>query len=97
MALMAKHLQDVERMKQAGEINMARWSVYCFIHTKKKCPYGTQKARDGDPHEFIMDRLDDLGLAEDMAREGKVKGMVMDMEDDGLTCPRDDFFITKVW
>ena len=25
-------------------------------------PYGTQKARDGDPDEFIYDALEDLGL-----------------------------------
>ena len=25
-------------------------------------PYGTQKARDGDPDEYIYDKLEDLGL-----------------------------------
>ena len=95
MAIMAKHPQDVERMKQAGEINMAS-GLYTalFRYYQEEMPYGTQKARDGDPHEFIMDRLDDLGLAEDMAQEGKVKGMVMDMEDDAADMSRDDF-ITK--
>ena len=92
MAIMAKHPQDVERMKQAGEINMAS-GLYTalFRYYQEEMPYGTQKARDGDPHEFIMDRLDDLGLAEDMAQEGKVKGMVMDMEDDAADMSRDDF------
>ena len=95
MAIMAKHPQDVERMKEAGEINMAS-GLYTalFRYYQEEMPYGTQKARDGDPHEFIMDRLDDLGLAEDMAQEGKVKGMVMDMEDDAADMSRDDF-ITK--
>ncbi len=27
-----------------------------------RLPYGTQKARDGDPDEFIYDALEDLGL-----------------------------------
>ena len=32
-------------------------------------PYGTMKARDGDPVEYILDKLDDMGML-----ESKVKG-----------------------
>ena len=33
-----------------------------FDHFVEDMPYGTQKARDGDPDEFIYDALQDLGL-----------------------------------
>ena len=33
-----------------------------YNHFQEDMPYGTQKARDGDPDEFIYDRLEDLGL-----------------------------------
>jgi len=33
-----------------------------YGHFQDQMPYGTQKARDGDPDEFIYDRLEDLGL-----------------------------------
>ena len=94
MAIMAKHPQDVERMKQEGDINTAS-GLYTALYRyySDEMPYGTQKARDGDPVEWIMDRLDDLGLAEDMAQEGKVKGMVMDMEDDAAGMSREEFIM----
>ena len=33
-----------------------------YGHFQEQMPYGTQKARDGDPDEFIYDALQDLGL-----------------------------------
>ena len=33
-----------------------------YNHFQEDMPYGTQKARDGDPDEFIYDALQDLGL-----------------------------------
>ena len=33
-----------------------------YTHFQEDMPYGTQKARDGDPDEFIYDALEDLGL-----------------------------------
>ena len=33
-----------------------------YNHFQDQMPYGTQKARDGDPDEFIYDALQDLGL-----------------------------------
>ena len=33
-----------------------------YTHFQADMPYGTQKARDGDPDEFIYDALEDLGL-----------------------------------
>ncbi len=33
-----------------------------YMHFQEQMPYGTQKARTGDPDEFIYDALQDLGL-----------------------------------
>ena len=33
-----------------------------FGHFQEEMPYGTQKARDGDPDEYIYDKLEDMGL-----------------------------------
>ena len=33
-----------------------------YKHFQEEMPYGTQKARDGDPDEFIYDALENLGL-----------------------------------
>ena len=33
-----------------------------YTHFQEDMPYGTQKARTGDPDEFIYDALQDLGL-----------------------------------
>ena len=33
-----------------------------FTHFQEEMPYGTQKARDGDPAEYIYDKLEDMGL-----------------------------------
>ena len=33
-----------------------------YTHFQEEMPYGTQKARDGDPDEYIYDKLEDMGL-----------------------------------
>jgi len=33
-----------------------------YTHFQEQMPYGTQKARDGDPDEFIYDALQDMNL-----------------------------------
>ena len=33
-----------------------------YMHFQDQMPYGTQKARTGDPDEYIYDKLEDLGL-----------------------------------
>ena len=33
-----------------------------YGHFQDQMPYGTQKARDGDPDEFIYDALQDMNL-----------------------------------
>ena len=41
-----------------------------FMYFQEDMPYGTQKARDGDPDEWIADRLCELDLVTD---EDKIK------------------------
>ena len=33
-----------------------------YGHFQEEMPYGIQKARTGDPDEYIYDKLEDLGL-----------------------------------
>ena len=33
-----------------------------YGYFQEEMPYGTQKARTGDPDEYIYDKLEDLGL-----------------------------------
>ena len=33
-----------------------------YGHFQEEMPYGTQKARTGDPDEYIYDKLESLGL-----------------------------------
>jgi hypothetical protein len=33
-----------------------------FTHFQEEMPYGIQKARTGDPDEYIYNKLEDLGL-----------------------------------
>ena len=33
-----------------------------YKHFQEEMPYGTQKARTGDPDEYIYNKLEDLGL-----------------------------------
>ena len=35
---------------------------FVYTHFQEEMPYGTQKARDGDPDEYIYNKLEDLGL-----------------------------------
>ena len=43
--------------------------LFSYYLDSGEMPYGTAKARDGDPVEFIMDRLDDLGMMESKVAE----------------------------
>ena len=33
-----------------------------YSYFQDEMPYGIQKARTGDPHEYIYDKLEDMGL-----------------------------------
>jgi len=81
MAIMAKHPEEVAKMKQMGDID-TRSELYMELYRyySDEMPIGTQKARDGDPVEWIMDRLDDLGMVESQKVNQEPTGSNPNME-----------------
>jgi len=43
-----------------------------YYMSNGEMPYGVAKARDGDPEQWIMDRLDSMGLLETVQKEDNV-------------------------
>ena len=63
--MMMSYPEEVAKLKQTGQFDMnGQLYMDLFGYYQDEMPYGTQKARDGDPEEWIYDRLDDLGLLE---------------------------------
>ena len=58
-AILIKH--DVLH-KEIEDLDDPKLLEDLYNHFQEDMPYGTQKARDGDPDEFIYDALEDLGL-----------------------------------
>jgi len=48
--------------KDIDQLDDEKLMLDLFMHFQEDMPYGTQKARTGDPDEFIYDALEDLGL-----------------------------------
>jgi|TARA_B100000073_G_scaffold195376_1_gene161828 hypothetical protein len=88
MAIMKKHPQDVARMNRDGDINTASGlftALYRYYLDSGEMPYGVAKAREGDPVEWIMDRLDDMGLMESQIDEGYESSVLRVMKDHGIS------------
>ena len=65
MAIMARHPEDVAKMKQMGDMDTnSELYMELMDYYSDEMPYGTQKARDGDPVEYIMNKLDDMDMLE---------------------------------
>ena len=63
--MLMSYPEEVAKMKQTGQFDMnGQLYMDLFGYYQDEMPHGTQKARDGDPEEWIMDRLDDLGPLE---------------------------------
>ena len=58
-AILIKH--DVLHM-DIDQLDDEKLMQDLYEHFQEDMPYGTQKARDGDPDEFIYDALQDLEL-----------------------------------
>ena len=58
-AILIKH--DVLH-KDIEDLDDEKLMLDLYMHFQEDMPYGTQKARTGDPDEFIYDALQDLGL-----------------------------------
>ena len=61
--ILNKYPEAYAKILDDGEVNDNE-KLYdeLFEYFLEDMPYGTQKARDGDPVEWITMRLDDLGL-----------------------------------
>ena len=81
MAIMAKHPEDVAKMKQMGDLDSGS-ELYMELvdYYADEMPYGTMKARDGDPVEYIMMKLDDLGMLESTDAEEAEEAEVIEDE-----------------
>ena len=75
-AILAKHgVSNVDDMELGGELYQDLFDYY-----SDEMPYGTQKARDGDPMDWIITRLDDLGMVESTSEQKNSE----EVEDTGL-------------
>ena len=64
-AILAKHgVSSIDDMELDGELYQDLFDYY-----SDEMPYGTQKARDGDPMDWIITRLDDLGMVESTSEQ----------------------------
>lgn len=52
-------LEPLKAIVDAGELTDDQYEILFPIY-QPEMPYGTQKARTGDPYTFISDRLEDL-------------------------------------
>ena len=67
MVVLKKHPNEFAKLKVSGDVmEIYDTPLYqaLFDYYQDEMPYGTQKARDGDPVEWINDRLDDLNIFE---------------------------------
>ena len=74
-----KYPQEWKKFTDTGDLMDApniyeKLFVYFHFDTGEM-PYGTAKARDGDPYEWIANKLDDLGLV-----EGKMSEIDLDIK-----------------
>lgn len=63
-ALMIKHADELAELEETGDMTDELYQdFFNYYMSLGDIPYGTAKARDGDPYEWIFDRLmKELGL-----------------------------------
>lgn len=57
-AILRQHAAAVERFQQEGTLDDGDLYEALYEHWLHEMPYGTAKARDGDPGEWIAERLE---------------------------------------
>ena len=73
--------QEYKKFMQTGDLMDAPtiyeklFAYFSSSDADDMMPYGTQKARDGDPYVWLTDKLDDLGLTEGNEFAQKVRQM----------------------
>tara|TARA_R110000868_G_scaffold69803_1_gene205797 strand:- start:709 stop:963 length:255 start_codon:yes stop_codon:yes gene_type:complete len=61
--ILSKYSADYDKFKAGGNIDENQDfidALYEYYSNSGEMPYGIQKARDGDPYEWITDRLDTM-------------------------------------
>jgi len=67
--VLGKMANDVNQFKQSGELSDALYNAL-FDLWMDEMPYGTAKARSGDPYEWISQRLDqEVGMSEGVDKQ----------------------------
>lgn len=72
--ILTRFSREVADFKAGGEINDDLYHAL-YDYYFDDMPYGTKKARDGDPYEWVSDRLaDELGITEGAAVDAYMAG-----------------------
>ena len=64
--ILNRYKHEVRNFEEGGELDRDLYdALYDYYSANGEMPYGVQKARDGDPDEWVADRLaDELGVTE---------------------------------
>jgi hypothetical protein len=68
--IIQQHPEEYKKFMQTGDLFDAPtiyeklFAYFSSSDADEQMPYGTQKARDGDPYVWLTDKLDELGLTE---------------------------------
>ena len=75
--ILNRYKHEVRNFEEGGELDRDLYdALYDYYSANGEMPYGVQKARDGDPDEWVADRLaDELGVTESNS------GMIMPESD----------------
>jgi len=79
--IIQQHPEEYKKFMQTGDLFDAPtiyeklFAYFSSSDASEQMPYGTQKARDGDPYVWLTDKLDDLGLTEGNEFAQKVRQM----------------------
>jgi hypothetical protein len=73
--ILQQHASDIAKFKQTGELSDELYNnLFDYYSDNGEMPYGTQKARDGDPYEWIGDRLaQEIGTNESVDKSAFAK------------------------
>jgi hypothetical protein len=91
--IMGRFKHEVRNFEDGGEMHDDLYhALYDYYSDNGEMPYGTQKARDGDPYEWVADRFaSELGINETlispMAMPVTTEASTCNMTTEGEYCP----------
>ena len=80
--VLKRFLHEVKVFKDGGDLGDALYdALFDYYLTTGEMPYGTMKARDGDPYEWVTQQLDrdisyDSGLTEDSSANSEIESIL---------------------